>query len=185
MAPREHVPSSGKHSERQVPSKVQRRSLARPPHKLRLCQDNRNYVSVPFTIQGPITIADYGPMWRVDRDYWVARVTVNIGKHDDALHPNDGTPSGRTAVFNLRRVRRDVSDVFTDDPVLTSDNRLVIHENHHEDAVNDEQEGAFIEGDFAIQRLQEGDHLYPRVLHIGTGRPGTAAVVTAVLIPIP
>jgi hypothetical protein len=179
---RTFVPSSGLHNEKQIPSKVQRNVLMRTPHKRRICQDNRNYVEVPFTIPGAVQAINYGPMWRADRDYWIAKITANVGRHDTATHPNDGTPGGLAIRINMRRVSVDLS---SDAAILTSDLRLVIAENHHQDAVNDEENGRFDENDFNLTRLAEGQHIYPRITQIGTTRPGTGLVVTAVLVPIP
>lgn len=176
------IPSGGYHTDKQVPSKVTRRQLSRPVHKVRVCRDNRPYALVPFTILGVITTGDYGPMWRVDRDYWVARIVANIGRHDTGTHPNDGTPSGVSMLMNMRRVS---SDLSSDSPILTADARLNIAPNHHQDAINDSEDGAFSVDDFAIHRLNEGQHIYPRVSRVGSGRPGTNLVITAVLVPIP
>lgn len=175
-------PNHGLHADKQIPSKAQRRTTLRPVYKRRICRDNRVYVSVPFTIPGVVAAVDYGPMWRVDRDYWVAKITVNAGRHSDATHPNDGTPGGQALIGNMRRVSVDLTD---DQPILASDARLKIAANHHQDAVNDTEEGRFEVGDFNIHRLGEGEHIYPRVLQIGTTRPGTGVVFTAVLVPIP
>lgn len=175
-------PDTGLHSAKQIPGEAHRRNLMRKPHKVRICRDDRVYVSVPFTISGVVQAINYGPMWRVDRDYWVARVTANIGRHDDATHPNDGTPSGQSMRINLQRVKADLS---SDVGLMNSDGRLNIGINHHQDAVNDAEEGIVQSGDFAIHRLFMGEHLYPRVIRVGSGRPGTGLVVTAVLVPIP
>lgn len=175
-------PASGFHSEQRIPNKVHRRVLGRPVHALRVCDDRRNYVVVPFTIPGAITVADYGPMWWANRDFWIARITANIGRHDEGTHPDDGTPSGTSVLLNMRRVTGDLS---LDSAVLVADARLNIGVDHHQDAVNDSEDGAYDESDFAIKRLAEGDHIYPRISRIGSGRPGTGLVVTAVLVPIP
>lgn len=176
------TPASGQHREVRYPAKVKRRALARPPQKRRLCTDDRNYVFIPFTIQGVLTTGNFGPMWPADRNYWIARITLNIGRHDDATHPLDGTPAGQAILGNMRRV---TSDLAHDAAILASDSRLKVDVNRHRDAINDEDEGAAVEGDFAILRLDEGEHIYPRLLQVGTTRPGTAAVMTAVLVPIP
>lgn len=180
--PRLPTPEQGLHSAKEVPAQVQRRASARPVHKVRICRDNRAYVAVPFTIPGAVSALDYGPMWRVDRDYWVARMIANIGRHDDATHPNDGTPSGQAMLLNMRRVSVDLAD---DDPILNADARLNIAVDHHQDAINDQEDGPFDTTDFNIHRLAEGEHIYPRVGQVGSGRPGTGLVVTAILVPIP
>lgn len=172
----------GLRQDKQVPAKVQRRALSRPVYKRRLCRDNRAYVAVPFTITGTIATGDYGPMWRVDRDYWVAKVIMNVGRHDTDTHPDDGTPSGAAIVANMRRVSVDLS---TDVAILASDTRLHIAVDHHQDAINNSEDGGFVEGDFNINRLNEGQHVYPRISQVGSSRPGNNLVVTIVLVPIP
>jgi hypothetical protein len=168
--------------DKRVPDQVHRRALARQPHKIRLCRDNRAYALVPFTIPGVVTATDYGPEWRADRDYWIAKIVAEVGRHNTATHPSDGTPAGQAIRANMRRVK---SDLSTDVPILGSDSRLRIDVNHHQDAINNGEDGAFEESDFNITRLAEGDRMYVRVLQVGTTRPGTGLVVTAVLVPIP
>ncbi len=178
------VPISGLSTHRQVASKVHRRTgLARPVYKRRTCSDNRAYSTVPFTIPGDVEAINYGPMWRADRDYWVARLTANVGLHIEGSHPTDGTPGGHDLVCNMRRV--DAADNSNDQAILVSDGRLRIPENRHRDAVNDEDDGAFSVDDFNIHRLAEGDHIYPAISAVGTTRPGTGLVVSIVLVPIP
>jgi hypothetical protein len=147
-----------------------------------MCRDNRAYAFVPFTIPGPVEVLDYGPMWRADRDYWIARLVANVGRHDTDSHPNDGTPGGGYIRVNMRRVSRDYS---SDISILTADNRLAILEDHHQDVVNDEDTHDFNRADFNIHRLKFGEHIYPSVTAIGSSRPGTGLVVTIVLVPIP
>ena len=170
-----------------VPSKVHRRTLAHPVYKRRSCRDNRVYDVVPFTIAGPIAIGDYGPMWRADRDYWIARATVNIGTHDDGTHPNDGTPGGSSARFNFIRVIAGSPNWVapSNASVLNSDSRLVVYENHHQDAINNDEDGAVATDDFNIHHLEEGEHVFLRVISVGSSRPGTRAVASLTLIPIP
>lgn len=171
----------------QVPGKAHRRTLAHPVYKRRSCRDNRVYDVVPFTIAGLIAVGDYGPMWRADRDYWIARATVNIGTHDDNTHPNDGCPGGSAAKFNFIRVIAGDADWNSpsNTSVLNSDQRLVVGENHHQDAINDEEDGAVQEDDFNVAFLEEGEHVFLRVLAVGSSRPGTRAVASLTLIPIP
>ena len=170
------------HQQRQTPGKVERRTLSRPVHKIRLCRDNRNYVFVPFTIDGTIATGDYGPMERMNRDYWIAKVIANVGKHDDGTHPVDGTPSGSAILMNMRRV---TGNLGTDSAILASDSRLKIDINHHQDAANNSEDGDLEEADFNVTRLAEGQHIYPRISQVGSGRPGTNLVITVVLVPIP
>lgn len=176
-------PELGLHTAIQIPTQVHRRTMNRPTYKRRVCHDNRPYVVVPFTIPGPVTIAKFGPQWRSDRDYWIAKVIAEVGRHDEALHPADGTPGGHDLTANMHRV--DVSDDSDDQMILNSNGRLRIAENHHQDAVNDAEDGKFAVDDFNLHRLAEGDHIYPEVLAIGTSRPGTGLVVSIVLVPIP
>lgn len=177
-----YAPASGLHPEMRIPSKVRRRSLSRPAYKRKLCRDDRNYVFIPFTITGAVATGDYGPMWRVDRNYWIARIMANVGKHASGTHPVDGTPSGAALILNMRRV---TANLATDSSILASDTRLKIAIDNHQDVVNDAEEGAAVEGDFNILRLDIGEHIYPRVSQVGSGRPGANLVVTAVLVPIP
>lgn len=176
------LPMGGLAADRGVPRPVGRRQLAHKPHKLRMCRDGRNYVFIPFTIQGTLVATDYGPMWRCDRDYWIARITANVGRHDDDTHPNDGTPSGTSIRCNLRRV---TADLTGDAGILGNDTRLHIAENHHQDVANDDEEGPLIKNDFQLTRLKAGQHVYPRVSLVGSGRPGNALVITLVLVPVP
>jgi hypothetical protein len=164
-----------------IPSKVHRRTLDRPVYKRRTCSDNRAYFTVPFTFVGPLTVRD-GSMWRVDRDYWIARLTANVGLHIDGTHPNDGTPSGASIKVNMQRVKKDLS---ADNKILVSNDRLVIPINRHQDAINDEDDGPYDESDFSIKHLAEGEHIYPHIIQIGSGRPGGTMVVSIVLVPIP
>ncbi len=180
--PRTQTPDLGFHSAKQLSGVAHRRTLVRPVHKVRVCHDNRPYVAVPFTIPGVLDDIDYGPMWPVDRDYYVARLTLNLGRHSDATHPNDGTPAGQSILANMRRVSQDLTE---DDPILGSDARLRIAVNHHRDAINNEEDGPYEVSDFNIRRLAEGEYIYPRFTQVGTTRPGTGAVITAVLVPIP
>lgn len=165
-----------------VPSKVHRRdAIARPVFKRRTCDDNRAYFTVPFTFTSTLTVRK-GSMWKVDRHYWIARLTADVGLHVDATHPVDGTPSGQAIKVSMRRVLADLSG---DASILNSDSRLNIPINQHQDAINDENDGAADESDFNIKILHEGDHIYPSITQIGSGRPGTNLVVAIVLVPIP
>lgn len=176
-----YTPSGGLHTDQRIPNKVRRRG-PRPMHKRRLCRDDRNYVFVPFTIPQPLVVGKTTPMERVDRHYWVARIMANAGTHDDGDHPDDGTPSGQPIIAQMHRVTGDLS---SDVGILASDSRLKIAEDHHQDVINDDEEGGPVEGDFNILRLEEGEHIYPEILQIGSGRPGGAVVITIVLVPIP
>ena len=167
--------------EASVPEKVVRRKLAREPRKRRLCRDNRPYHTVPFTIPGDVEVADYKPMWRVDRAYWVAGVTANIGLHDAGTHPDDGTPSGSPLRVGLRRVSADLS---SDVSILDADTRIAIDINHHEDWANDNANGALELSHFNVHELAMGEHVYVSVTQIGSGRPGTDLVVSLVLVPV-
>lgn len=173
-----YQPESGYHRGKYIPNKVQRRALARPVHKRRVCSDDKVYNPVPFTIQGPIVAGDY-TAWTVDKDYWVARVSAEVGKHVSGTHPSDGTPSG-TLTANVRRVTKNGG---ADGAVLASDSRLVINSGKHVDAVNNEDVGDFTEADFAIKRVYRGEQLYVRVINAGSAQ-GTL-VVTVILVPQP
>jgi hypothetical protein len=150
-------------------------------YKRRRCSDERNYTPVQFTIPGPVTTGDKSPMWRADRDYYIAVVTANVGKHDSGTHPNDGTPSGQDILINIRRVKKDYS---ADGAVLTLDSRVRIQENHHHDSSNTDEDGEFVADDVAIKKLYFREHIYPTVVQVGSGRPGTNLVVTVMLIPV-
>lgn len=162
-----------------VPNKAHRRPLSRPVHKLRLCKDNRAYAFIPFTISGDAATGDY-TMWPADRDYWIARITADVGKHDSGSHPNDGTPGGQAIRANVRRVRGD-----TDVAILGDDTRLHISANGHRDAVTNSEDGPYDLGDFNVRKLKAEDHIYLRVSQVGTTRPGQNLVVTVILVPIP
>lgn len=166
-----------------APKAFRNTHTARPVTKRRTCRDGRPYVAVPFTIPGVVETRKYDTMWPADRDYWWARMTAVVGRHDELLHPNDGTPSGHDLTANMHQV--DKSDNSNDQLVLTSNARLRIAENHHNDAVNNSDDSAFNIDDFRMHRIAAGDVLYVEVFSIGTGRPGTGLVVTAILVPIP
>lgn len=176
-------PTGGVTSYTQVPSKVHRRTLVRQVYKRRSCRDGRAYDTVHFTCRDVLEAKIYDVSFKADRDYWVARVTADVGRHDPDTHPNDGTPSGHDLTANLHVV--DVNDDSNDQMILVSNSRLRIVENHHTDAVNDEEDGPFSTDDFNIHRLAEGDQVYPEILAIGSGRPGTTLVIALILVPIP
>ena len=176
-------PEIGLYSAKQTPGSVNRRSLVRPVHAVRICHDNRPYEVVPWTIP-PALVAEgrYQEPWQAHRDFYIARCTATAGRHDPDTHPADGTPGGQSIKVNLARI------TFAEDDeqhILASDARLVIPENHHRDAVNDEDDGPWDVGDFNIRRLAEGDKVYVDLLQVGTSRPGGPVVVTIVVVPIP
>lgn len=176
------VPDLGFYSAKRVPRPVQRRDRGRPIHKVRVCHDNRAYVAVPFTIPGTLSVGKQQPEWRADRDYWIAKIFAEVGRHDENTHPNDGTPGGSSIKVNVHRIRGDLSD---DTKILAGDNRINIREDHHEDAANDEQDGHLVKNDFVIHRLAEGDRVYVDVIQVGSSDPGANMVVTLTLVPIP
>lgn len=176
------LPIGGFQTFQHIPSKVHRRTTNRPVYKRRTCSDNRAYFTVPFTFESPLTVRD-GTMWRVDRDYWIARLTAEVGRHDEATHPNDGTPSGASIKVNMQRIRAE--DMSQDNKILVSNDRLNIAIDHHQDAINDEEDGPSDESDFSIKHLKEGDHIYPHIIQVGSGRPGASMVVAIILVPIP
>ena len=177
------VPEMGMYQAKQVPAQARRWGQVRPTHKVRICADNRVYVAWPFTIAGPVEALPYGPQERADRDYWISRITMEVGRHDDATHPaGDGTPSGQAILGNMRRISRDLTD---DQPILNSDSRLRIAPDHHQDAINDEEDGPYDTTDFNIHHLDEGDRFYPQLSQVGSGRPGTLLVMSIILVPIP
>jgi len=154
------------------------------PHRVtkrRICDDKRNYFPIQFTIPGVLTTGDKSPMWRADRDYYFARVIANVGKHDDGDHSDDGTPSGADIPVQVKRVLKDLSATAN---ILTSDSRVRIQPNHHHDSSNTDEDGEYVDTDFSIKKLYKGQHIYPTVLTVGSGRPGTSMVVTVVLVPV-
>lgn len=163
-----------------LPESVHRRRLARQPRKQRLCKDNRNYMSIPYTITPTVSVGDWGPMWRADRDYWIAKVTANCGKHD-STHPNDGCPIGASLQANMIRVKADLSNPA---PILTSDTKIAIADGHHQDVANDSENGVLTAGDFALTQLFMGEHVFPRILQVGSTSPGGPLVLTLVLVPV-
>jgi hypothetical protein len=175
-------PLGGRIQHLDIPAKVHRRGLARPVYKRQSCTDNRAYTTVPFTIAGALSAIKYGPEWHADRDYWIARLTLEIGRHDSGSHPNDGTPGGVGVHANMHRVTADQSG---DAKILNSDGRLNVQPDHHRDAVNDQEDGPFGEFEFNIHHLNEGDRIYPEFTQVGSTRPGTLAVISIVLVPIP
>lgn len=175
-------PLGGRKQYLPIPSKVHRRTLVRPVYKRQTCSDNRAYTTVPFTVAGDLAATTYGPEWHADRDYWIARLTLEIGRHDEGTHPNDGTPGGQAVRANMHRI---LADETSDSMILQSDSRLVVYPDHHRDAVNNEEDGVFQEFNFNILHLNEGDRIYPEFLQVGSSRPGTLAVISIVMVPIP
>lgn len=176
------LPELGLHSAKQIPNPAQRRTQGRPVHKVRICHDNRAYVAVPFTIPGTLAVGKQAPEWRADRDYFIAKVFCEVGRHDTATHPNDGTPSGSAIRVNVHRVKKDLS---ADTKLLASDLRIRIDIDHHQDVANDSEDGHLVKPDFNVTRLAEGDRVYVNVLQVGSSRPGANMVVTLTLVPIP
>jgi hypothetical protein len=176
-------PLGGRLQYLEIPAKVHRRTLSRPVYKRQSCTDNRAYTTVPFTVAGTLAAAKYGPEWHADRDYWIARLTLEIGRHDSGTHPaGDGTPGGRQVNANMHRVTKDQT---ADAMILNSNSRLHVSADHHRDAVNDSEDGAFASFEFNIHHLNEGDRVYPEFLQVGSSRAGTLAVISIVLVPIP
>lgn len=178
----QYTPASGSHREIRIPAKAQRHHGVRRVYKRRICTDDRNYTPIQFTVSGLLVVGAFGPMWRADRNYWFARVSANCGRHDDAVHPNDGTPSGTPIYVNMRRV---TADLTTDTAVLAADSRVNIPIDHHHDATNDDEDGEQIKADFNVLKIYKGEHIYPKIVQVGSGRPGNGMVVTAVLVPVP
>lgn len=154
----------------------------RKVYKRRICDDDRNYTPIIFTMQGDVTVGAKTPDWPADQDYYFHSVFASVGHHDSGDHPNDGTPSGDDILINCRRITADGS---TDGAVLASDSRVRIQENHHKDSSNDDEDGHFTGTDLAIQKLYQHQVIYPYIVQAGSGRPGTSLVVTVMLIPVP
>jgi hypothetical protein len=165
----------------QLPERVHRRKLAHEPRKRRLCRDNRAYTTVPYTITPTASVGVWGPMWRADRNYWIAKVTANAGTHDGSTHPNDGCPIGSAITLNLHRVLADLSN---DTLILGNNQKIEIAAGHHQDVANDSENGLLQEGDFNITQLSIGDHVYPEVYSVGSSSPGGPLVVSLVLVPV-
>lgn len=164
-----------------LPERVHRKPLAKQPRKRRLCRDNRAYTSIPYTITPTVSVGDWGPMWRADRDYWIAKVTANAGKHDASTHPNDGCPIGASLQANMIRVKADLSDPV---PILTTDTKIEIASGHHQDVANDSENGDLQAGDFALTQILIGQHVFPRILQVWSSAPGGPLVLTLVLVPV-
>ena len=98
------APSSGMHSDKTIAPTAHRRRMMQRVHKIRICRDNRAYALVPFTIPGVISVDNFGPQYRADRDYWIARITANIGRHDSGSHPDDGCPTGSSIKIQMHRL---------------------------------------------------------------------------------
>lgn len=177
-------PLGGRQQYLPIPAKVHRRTLARPVYKRQSCTDNRAYSARDWTI--PSTIideGDFGPMEKMDRDYWVARATMVVGRHDPDTHPDDGAPSGESVKANFVWIDRD--DDSNVQMLLNNDARLNIPVGHHHDAVNDEEDGAYSVGDFNRRYLFENDTIYPRIIQVESGRAGMVLVMSLILVPIP
>jgi hypothetical protein len=174
---------SDTHRDEHVVGKLHRLHPAPPKvYKRRICDDDRNYTPIQFTIPGTLTTGAKTPDWPADQQYYFHSVFVNIGHHDDGTHPNDGTPSGSDVTINVRRITADGS---TDGAVLASDSRVRVQPNEHKDSSNDDEDGEFTGTDLAIKKLYPHEVIYPYVVSVGSGRPGISMVVTVMLVPVP
>lgn len=164
-----------------LPERVHRKPLAKAPRKRRLCRDNRAYTSIPYTITPTVSVGDWGPMWRADRDYWIAKVTANCGKHDSSTHPNDGCPIGASLEANMILVPADLS---SETAILTTNTKIEIASGHHQDVANDSENGPLTAGDFNVSQITLGQHVFPRILQVGSTTAGGPLVLTLVLVPV-
>lgn len=177
------IPILGMHTGKQIAGPAYRRVHRARVRVVKVCHDNRAYFPAQFTIPGPLVVGKQTPEWRADRDYWLAKISAEVGRHDSGTHPTgDGTPSGAAIKINVHRVKKDLS---VDTKILASDSRLRIDIDHHQDVMNDGEDGETQSGDFNVHRLAQGDRIYIDVLQVGSGRPGTALVVTVTLVPMP
>jgi hypothetical protein len=162
-----------------IPDKVFRRRMGKQPHVRRACRDNRPYTEVPFTIPGVLVEGTYPPMWAVDRDYWIAGISAEVGLHSEA-HPNDGTPQSVDAQFNVRVWERD--ETAGDAYILNNNDRLRIAPGEHRDAVNELDDGILTESDMNLRRLKRGEHVAVQVI---VAADTENAVITVELVPYP
>jgi hypothetical protein len=177
------TPEIGLHSAKLISGPALRYSTHRRIHSVRICHDNRPYEVVPWTIPpAAVAAGRFQEPWTAHRDFWIARATAQAGRHDDATHPLDGTPGGQAIHVNLARITFEEDD---EQYILANDGRLNIRVDHHRDAVNDEDDGAFEVDDFNLHRLAEGDTVFVDLLQVGSTRPGHPIVVTLVVVPIP
>ena len=164
-------------AENRIPERIRRRSITAKVRKRRICRDDRPYVPVIWTIPASLLDAtDFDPMWRCDRDYYIARVAVTVGLHFDDDHPaSDGTPGGQAIQLNLYRLE---AALDVGDWIMATDNVLDVDADTHQDAAN------VTEGEFNILRLYEGEMVYPSIFQIGSTRPGGVTQITMTLVPV-
>lgn len=136
----------------------------------------RDRTIVDFSGSSPATVGFMSHMWRADRDYRIKRITATVGSHDPATHPVDGTPSGSSIKINVRRWESDFSSSVS---VLSGsgDDLLDIDINSHRDSATG------VDTDFAYPNIDNGQFYQPKVLQVGSGRPGGGLRVSIVLVP--
>lgn len=164
-----------------IPNEVQRRRR-RFRHTRRSCRDGRPYNTMAWTVPNDLVVGRIKPMWHVDRDYWVAGCKALVGSHHEDDHPaDDGTPSGSSIKIQMYRINNRTGNGAK---IMASDNKLVIEENKHHDAVGDTDD-YFKDNDFDILKIRRGDWVYPEILQVGSGRPGNTLEISLILVPYP
>lgn len=165
--------SSGLYFEQGVPSKVHRRDLTAKVRKRRICVDDRNYVPIAFTIPSTnIGPGDYAPMFPIDRELWVAKVTAECGLHDSGSHPADGAAVDEITI-NIRVVSADLS---TDTALISSDSRLRIAQDEHQDTITNGTDLGWSGSNFNFRTLEPGMHIYVRIVNHNAETGGTLVV---------
>lgn len=164
------VAESGLSFDQRIPEQVHRSDFTAKVRKRRICVDDRNYAPVPFTTTEAVQAGDYEPSFPIDKDYWVARVTAEIG-----LRGQSGS-----ATTEVRANIRVVSPNGADQAMIASDSRLRIPVGEHIDAISAETDEDWRRGFLNIDQLRRGQSMYLRVLQGSGGR----LVVTVWLVPV-
>jgi hypothetical protein len=165
-------------NEASVPEKVHRRSLDAKQRKTRICIDDKVYSPFTFTIPAASVAATDYDAWVADRDYWIERITVSVGRHDAGSHPSDGAVAGQALRMNARRITADGSG---DAGIMASDTRVQVAVGKHTDEVTNGTDPEFGQGDFNITTLERGEQVYVRI----TQAPSSSGTVVITLMLVP
>lgn len=142
----------------------------------------RDIIVVAWTVPGDVAVGYYDQLWRAHKDFRIKRATGNVGRHNAATHPDDGTPGGQALQVNFRRISSDQTTnvpgfASPDIAILDTDSRLEIGAGSHKDTAS----GAG--GEFNTNEILAGEFVALKISQIGTTRPGKHLVASLVLIP--
>lgn len=128
-----------------------------------------------FTIPGAAQVKRYPQRWTADQDYDLVKIRMTVGDHEPADHPaSDGTPGGSPLKANLVWTSADLS---TKENILPSDERLRVEPDTHKDVA------AVGSQEFNRTSFPEDSHLNPKIVAIGSSRPGSDVEIQVVAEP--